>query len=164
MGPTPIEDGKGRGFVAEVDANLDLHTRTRLIGGSNEAEVTADGELLTRSTLVGGGNEAEVDSDGRLLTTARVPCVSKTVYTNYLSGGANVVDTLDSRSDRCSMFFMNTGSNTVRFRLAASDPTGDDLTLAPGEKFMVPFTTDTEVRFVSAAGSWSVVAVEAAES
>jgi hypothetical protein len=162
MGPTPIEDGKGRGFVAEVDENLDLHTLATVVGGGNELGIDSGGALS--ANIVGGGNAASVDSDGRLLTTALVPCVSKAVHTNYLSGASSGVGTLNSRSDRCSMFFMNTGSTVVHFRLAATDPVSTDLQLAAGEKFTVPFTTDTEVRFTSFAGSWTVVAVEGAES
>jgi len=153
MGPTPIEDGKGRGYIAEVDSNRDLHTRTLLASGANEAAVTDDGELLARSTIIGDGNEALVDGDGRLLTSALVPSVSKVVHTNYLAAAVDTVDTLSSRADRSSMFFMNTGSTVVHFTLAGEDPTSDDLRLAAGERFVVPFTTDTATQKIR--GCWT---------
>ena len=143
MDPTPIVDGS-RGYTLEVDSLGRASTKTVLMSSD--------------------GNAAAVDSSGRLLTSALVPCVSKTVHTTLFSLGQNTVGTLGSRSDRCAMFFMNTGNVLVHFVIGAQNPTSSDLQLPVGEVFVMPFNTNSESRFVSFAGAWNLVAVEGAES
>lgn len=167
MAVTGLESMKGDGMGVFARKNR-LQVESTIVAGDtgdgSEAQVS-EGRLHTKALMVSeDGIPAVVDSDGRLLTSARVPCVPKVVHTSYISGGANAVGALNSRADRCSMLFMNTGGNTVYIRLAGSDPTASDISLAAGEKFAVPFTTDSEVRFVATTGNWSVVAVEGAES
>lgn len=121
--------------------------------------------LQVESTVVAGdagdGSQAQV-SGGRLLTSTVVTAYSGVPTTNYLSGAVNVVDTLASRSDRFSVLLMNTGSSVVHLRVDASDPSSDDLQLAPGEKLTLH--SGSEVRLTSFAAGWSVAALEFAAS
>ena len=145
MGPTPIEDGI-LGYVAEVDAQRRLSTKATLVSGA------------------GDGNAATVDSSGRVLTKAYAACASRQIFTTYLGFGPGNAATLNARQDRCAgMVLMNTGGNVAYVRFAASNPNLQDLQLAPGEKFTVPFASSTEVRFISFAGISTAVAIEPVE-
>lgn len=112
----------------------------------------------------GQGYQATVDSRNRIQARSSPDCSGSTVYTNsYTVSDSSVTTIASTRADRLTMIIQNQLSVPIRVRFAAADPGTEELQVAAGATYTLPFPYAGEARAkaVGSGVSGTVIVIEA---
>lgn len=115
---------------------------------------------LTGIEGVVSGNVAGVDANNRLLTLATPDLKGRTVNTSQVTilNGANV--TVNAMEDRHELVLQNQTGVPVTVMLAAANAGANDLVIAPGATFVVPFRYTGEFRLYGVGGGGNFMVIQ----